>query len=80
MARQNVLDCKPVDLFLALAPIENKLAKAWLPEFYGRQKIPMDPKATPSEHEMPVINDGYATHDRFIRKFFRSPISFGYKG
>ena len=66
MTRQNVLDCKPVDLFLVLAHIENKVAQAWLQEFYGRQKIPMDPKATLSEHQLPVINDGYAMLDRFI--------------
>ena len=67
MTRQiNVLDCKPVDLFLELAHIENKLAQAWLQEFYGRQEIPMDPVATLSEHHVPAFNDGYATHDRFI--------------
>ena len=66
MTRQtNVLDCKPVK-FLALPRIENKLPQTWLQQFYGRQKIPMDPKATLSEHQVPVINDGYATHDHFI--------------
>ena len=59
MTRQtNVLDCKP-GIFLALPHIENKLAQTWLQEFYGRQKISMDPKATLSEHQVLVINDGY---------------------
>ena len=62
----NVLDCKPEEPFLAWAHIENKLARAWLQEFYGRQKIPMDPAATLSEHHAPVTNDGYVMHDHFI--------------
>ena len=49
-----------------LHPIENKLAKELLQEFYGRQKIPMDPAATLSEHHTPVTNDGYVMHDHFI--------------
>ena len=66
MTRQtNVLDCKPVN-FLAVPHIESKLAQTWLQEFYGRHKIPMDPKATLSEYQVPVINDGYVTHDRLI--------------
>ena len=67
MTRQTiVLYCKPVKLFLALPHIDNKLARAWLQEFYGRQKIPMDPAATLSEHHAPVTNDGYVMHDHFI--------------
>ena len=51
MTRQiNVLDCQPDVLLLALPHIENKLAQEPLQEFYGRQKIPMDPAATLSEH------------------------------
>ena len=34
--------CKPEDLFLALAHIENKLARAWLHKFDGEKIIPMD--------------------------------------
>ena len=30
--------CNPEDLFLALAHIENKLARAWLHEFDGEKK------------------------------------------
>jgi hypothetical protein len=43
--------CKPEDLFLALAHIENKLARAWLQKFYGGN-IPIDPIATLSEHHV----------------------------
>ena len=67
MTRQTtVLDCKPVDIYLALAHIENNLARAWLEEFYGRKNIPMDPSATLSEHHVPISNDGYVTQDRII--------------
>ena len=67
MTRQiNVLDCQPDVLLLALPHIENKLAQEPLQEFYGRQKIPMDPAATLSEHHAPVTNDGYVMHDHFI--------------
>ena len=67
MTRQiTVLDCQPDVLLLALPHIENKLAQEPLQEFYGRQKIPMDPAATLSEHHAPVTNDGYVMHDHFI--------------
>ncbi len=33
--------CKPQDLFLALAQIENKLARAWSHKFDGEKKIPL---------------------------------------
>ena len=67
MTRQTtVLDCKPVDIDLALAHIENNLARAWLEEFYGRKNIPMDPSATLSENHVPISNDGYVTQDRII--------------
>ena len=69
MTRQiNVLDCQPDVLLLALPHIENKLSLAQEPlqEFYGRQKIPMDPAATLSEHHAPVFNDGSVMHDHFI--------------
>ena len=67
MTRQiNVLDCQPDALLLALPHIENKLAQEPLQEFHGRQKIPMDPAATLSEHHAPVTNDGYVMHDHFI--------------
>ena len=67
MTRQiNVLDCQPDVLLLALTHIENKLAQESLQEFYGRQKIPMDPAATLSEHHVPVTNEEYMMHDRFI--------------
>ena len=58
--------CKPEDLFLALAHIENKLARAWLRKFYGEMKIPSDPIATLSEHHMSDNAKGYATLDCFI--------------
>ncbi len=38
--------CKPEDLFLALAHIENKLARAWLHKYDGKNKISIDPIAT----------------------------------
>ena len=64
MTRQtNVPDCKPIKL-LALPHIEIKLAQTWLQEFYERQKISINPEATLSLHHVPVINDGFATHDR----------------
>ena len=63
--KTKVLDCKPVK-FLALSRIGNRPAQTWLQEFYGRKKIPMDPKATLSEHQVPIINDGYVTHGHFI--------------
>ncbi len=58
--------CKPEDLFLALAHIENKLARAWLHKFDGEKKIPIDPIATLSEHHVSDNNNGYATLDCFI--------------
>ena len=67
MTRQtNVLDCQQDVLLLALPHIENKLAQDSLQEFYGRQKVPMDPAATLSEHHALFTNDGYVTHDCFI--------------
>jgi hypothetical protein len=43
MNRQTtVLVCKPKELYLALAHIENKLARAWLHKFDGGKKIPID--------------------------------------
>ena len=93
MTRQiNVLDCQPDVLLLALPHIENKPAHEPLQEFYGRQKIPMDPAATLFEHHALVTNDGYVMHDHFIenslhdhfienfREFVRSPNSCEYKG
>ena len=76
MTRQiNVLDCQPDVLLLALPHIKNKLAQEPLQEFYGRQKIPMDPAATLSEHHAPVFNDGYVMHDHFIfENSFGAPI------
>jgi hypothetical protein len=44
--------CKPEDLFLAFAHIENKLARAWLHKFDERKKILIDPSATLSEHHV----------------------------
>jgi hypothetical protein len=41
--------CKPDDVFLVLAHIENELARAWLQKFDGGN-IPIDPIATLSEH------------------------------
>ncbi len=58
--------CKPEDLFLVLAHIENKLARAWLHKFDGEKKILMDQIATPSEHQVSDNNNGYATLDCFI--------------
>ncbi len=48
--------CKPEDLFLALAHIENELARTWLQKFCGENKIPIDPIATLSEHG---VSDNY---------------------
>ena len=70
--KHDVLDCPPDVLLLVLPHIENKLAQESLQEFYGRQKIPMDPAATLSEHHAPVTNDGYVMHDRFIFLRIRS--------
>lgn len=58
--------CKPEDLFLALAHIENKLARAWLHKFDGGKNIPIDPIATLSEHHVSDNDKGYATLDCFI--------------
>jgi hypothetical protein len=42
MTRQtNVLGCKPEELYLALAHIENKLARAWMRKLYGRKQFPL---------------------------------------
>ena len=62
----NVLYCLPDVLLLVLPHIENKLAQVSFQENYGRQKIPMDPAVTLSEHHVPFTNDGYVTHDGFI--------------
>jgi hypothetical protein len=58
--------CKPEDLFLALAHIENKLARAWLHKFDEGKKILIDPIATLSEHHVSDNDKGYATLDCFI--------------
>jgi hypothetical protein len=58
--------CKAEDLFLALAHIENKLARAWLHKFDEKKIIPIDPIATPSEHHVSDNDNGYATLDCFI--------------
>jgi hypothetical protein len=58
--------CKPADLFLAFAHIENKLARAWLHKFRGEEKISIDPIATLSEHHVSDNDNGYATLDCFI--------------
>jgi hypothetical protein len=44
--------CKPEDLFLKLAHIENKVARAWLHKFDEEKKIPFDPIATLSERQI----------------------------
>ncbi len=65
MTRQtNVLACKPEELFLVLAHIENKLAqrRAWLRKFNGRKKTPNDSIAMLSEQHVADNDDGYATH------------------
>jgi hypothetical protein len=67
MTRQtNVLACKPEKLYLALAHVENKLARAWLRKFDGRKTIPIDSIAMLSEHHVSDNDDGYATHFRSI--------------
>jgi hypothetical protein len=58
--------CKPEDLFLALAQIDNKLARACLHKFDGEKKIPIDPIATLSEHHVSDNDNGYAMLDYFI--------------
>jgi hypothetical protein len=58
--------CKPENLFLALAHIENKLARAWLQKFDGEKKIPIDLIATLSEHHVSNSDNGYATLDSYI--------------
>ena len=58
--------CKPEDPFLALAHIENKLARAWLHKFNEGKKILIDPIATLSEHHVSDNDKGYATLDCFI--------------
>ena len=58
--------CKPEDLFLAFAHIENKLARAWLHKFDEGKKILIDPIATLSEHHVSDNDKGYATLDCFI--------------
>jgi hypothetical protein len=58
--------CKPEDLFLALAHIENKLARAWLHKFDEGKKILIDQSATLSEHHVSDNDKGYATLDCFI--------------
>ncbi len=55
-----------MDLFLALAYIENELASAWLQKFYGENKISIDPIATLSEHHVSYNDNGYAMLDSFI--------------
>ncbi len=56
--------CKPEDLFLALAHIENKLARTWLHKFDGEKKIPID--LTLSENYVSDNDNGYTTLDCFI--------------
>ncbi len=58
--------CKPEDLFLALARIENKLARAWLHKFDEGKKILINPIETLSEHHVSDNYNGYATLDCFI--------------
>jgi hypothetical protein len=58
--------CNPEDLFLALAHIENELARAWLQKFNGENKFPFDPIATLSEHHVSDNDNEYATLDCFI--------------
>ncbi len=55
--------CKPEDLFLAWAHIENTLALAWLHKFDGEKKIPIDPIATLSGHNVSDNYNGYAILD-----------------
>ena len=55
--------CKPEDLFLALVHIENKLARAWLHKFNGEKKIPIDPIATLSEHDLSDNDNAHAILD-----------------
>jgi hypothetical protein len=58
--------CKPEDLFLALAHIENELARAWLQKFDGENKIPIDLISTLSQHHVSDNDNGYATLDCVI--------------
>ena len=58
--------CKPEDLFLALAHIENKLAPAWLHKFHGEKEILIDPIELLSEHHVSDNNNGHAMLDCFI--------------
>ncbi len=46
--------CKPEDLFLALAHIENELALAWLQKFDGENIIPIDLIAMLSDIMCPI--------------------------
>ncbi len=63
MTRQTtVLACKPEEFYLAMAHIENKLARAWLRKFDGRKAIPIDSIAMLSEHHVSDNDDRYATH------------------
>jgi hypothetical protein len=72
MTRQtNILACNPEELYLALAHIENKLARAWLRNFDGRKAIPIDSIAMLSEHHVSDNDDGYATH---FRSIFTDPL------
>jgi hypothetical protein len=54
--------CKPEDLFLALAHVENELALAWLQKFDGEQKSHVYPIATLSEHHVSENDNGYASY------------------
>jgi hypothetical protein len=65
MTRQtNVLACKPEELFLVLAHMEDKLlvARAWLRKFVGIKKISIGSIAMLCEHDVSYNDDGYATH------------------
>ena len=69
MARQTKFqDFMPEVLYLA--HIENILAQEWLQEFCFMEyrKIPMDPVATLSEHQVLNTYDIYAKHNRFVSK------------
>jgi hypothetical protein len=56
---ENVLACKPEDLFLAVSQVEQQLAQKSLKALGGRKKIPIQVFSIMSEHIIPATNSGW---------------------
>ncbi len=63
MARRiDVIACKPEELFLAVAQVEQQLSRLSVKGPNGRKNIPIQVFCTMSEHNIPDTNHGWKDH------------------